>query len=246
MERLEGLRAIAVDRPGFGLSDDVGVPRKSFREAAVEFVDNVLDELGLDGAALAGNSMGGTWALWYALARPNRVRQLVLLGAAPLLPGTRIPLPLRLMAMPVVGELLQRVTTPSPKMVVRMMTSMGEKDTIVNYPEQIEALVAAGNDPFAAAVNFAELRAAISLFGFRRALRVQPDELRQLTVPTLLVWGDHDPVGAVKIAKTTAKLIPNAQLELLAAGHGPWLGNPDRTAGLVSTFVHSARRSVTQ
>jgi pimeloyl-ACP methyl ester carboxylesterase len=32
--------------------------------------------------------MGGTWALWYALARPERVRRLVLLGAAPLLPGT--------------------------------------------------------------------------------------------------------------------------------------------------------------
>ena len=30
---------------------------------------------------------------------------------------------------------------------------------------------------------------------------------------------------------------PNAQLEVLHAGHAPWLGNPDRTAKLVSTFV---------
>ena len=115
-----------------------------------------------------------------------------------------------------------------------MMKAMGEKDTIVNYPEQIEALVAAGNDPFVSTVNLAELRAAISLFGFRRALRVQSDELRQLTVPTLLVWGDHDRVSAVEIATTTAKLIPNAQLELLAAGHGLWLGYPDRSR----THVH--------
>jgi pimeloyl-ACP methyl ester carboxylesterase len=237
LERLEGVRAIAVDRPGFGLSDPAGVARERFRTGAVEFLDQVLDELELDTAALAGNSMGGTWALWYALARPDRLRGLVLLGAAPLLPGTRVPPPLRVMATPMVGELLQRLTKPSPKLVVRMMASMGEQDTIVNYPDQIQALVAAGNDPVMSEVNLAELRTAISPIGFRPSLRVQPDQLRQLTVPTLLLWGDHDPVGAVKVAQATAELIPNAHLEVLPAGHGPWLGNPDRTAELVSKFV---------
>jgi pimeloyl-ACP methyl ester carboxylesterase len=237
LERLEGVRAIAVDRPGFGLSDPAGVARERFRTGAVEFLDQVLDELELDTAALAGNSMGGTWALWYALARPDRLRGLVLLGAAPLLPGTRVPPPLRVMATPMVGELLQRLTKPSPKLVVRMMASMGEQDTIVNYPDQIQALVAAGNDPVMSEVNLAELRTAISPIGFRPSLRVRPDELGQLTVPTLLVWGDHDPVGAVRVAQATAELIPNAHLEVLPAGHGPWLGNPDRTAELVSKFV---------
>jgi pimeloyl-ACP methyl ester carboxylesterase len=237
LERLEGLRAIAVDRPGFGLSDPAGVPRERFRTGAVEFLDQVLDELELDTAALAGNSMGGTWALWYALARPARLHRLVLLGAAPLLPSTRVPPPLRVMATPVVGELLQRLTKPSPKLIVRMMASMGEKDTIINYPDQIQALVAAGNDPVMSEVNLAELRTAISPIGFRPSLRVRPDELRQLTVPTLLLWGDHDPVGAVKVAQATAELVPNAHLEVLPRGHGPRLGNPDRTAELVSKFV---------
>jgi pimeloyl-ACP methyl ester carboxylesterase len=237
LERLEGVRAIAVDRPGFGLSDPADVPPEHFRTGAVEFLDQVLDELELDTAALAGSSMGGTWALWYALARPDRLHRLVLLGAAPLLPGTRVPPPLRVLATPVVGELLQRLTTPSPKLVVRMMASMGEQDTIINYPDQIQALVAAGNDPVMSEVNLAELRTTTSPIGLRRSLRVRPDELRQLTVPTLLVWGDHDPVGTVKVAQATAKLIPNAHLEVLPAGHGPWLGNPDRTAELVSKFA---------
>jgi pimeloyl-ACP methyl ester carboxylesterase len=35
LERLKGLRGIAVDRPGFGLSDPTGVPRERFRDAAV-------------------------------------------------------------------------------------------------------------------------------------------------------------------------------------------------------------------
>jgi pimeloyl-ACP methyl ester carboxylesterase len=49
--------------------------------------------------------------------------------------------------------------------------------------------------------------------------------------------GDHDPVGAVKVGQATAELIPNAHLEVLPAGHAPWLGNPHRTAELVSKFV---------
>ena len=60
LERLEGVRAIAVDRPGFGLSDPAPAPHARFREAAVEFIDEIVDELGLDSVALAGNSMGGT------------------------------------------------------------------------------------------------------------------------------------------------------------------------------------------
>ncbi len=239
LEHLEGVRVIAVDRPGFGLSDPVDVPRERFRDAAIEFIDEVVDELGLETPALAGGSMGGTWALWYALARPERVRRLALLTGAPLLPGTRVPAPLRVMATPVVGDLSARVVKPTPKMVVRLMSSVGEKDTIVRHPDLIESMVAAGNDPIAAAADLAEVRAISSPFGFRRSLRVHPDELRRLTVPTLLIWGDHDPVGAVKVAQATARLIPKAQLEVLPAGHVPYLGHPERVSELLSTFVRS-------
>jgi pimeloyl-ACP methyl ester carboxylesterase len=236
-EHLEGVRAIAADRPGFGLSEPVRVPRERFRDAAIEFLDELLDELELERPALAGNSMGGTWALWYALARPERVRRLVLLGSAPLLPGTRVPLPLRVMASPVLGDLLARVVKPNARMVVQLMSSMGEKDTIVRYPDLIDSLVAAARDPIASAVNLAELRAAISPLGFRRSLLVRPDELRRLSAPTLLIWGDHDPVGAVEAAQTAAGLIPDAQLEVLPAGHVPYLGHPERVSELLSRFV---------
>lgn len=237
LERLDGMRAIAVDRPGFGLSDPVHVPRERFREAAVTFLDEVVDELGLQTSALAGTSMGGTWALWYALARPDRVRRLVLIGSAPLLPGTRPPAPLRVMATPVVGDVLTRAVKPNAKMLVRLLASVGEKDTIVRYPDLIEAVVAAGRDPVASAANLAELRAAISARGFRGAARLRPDELRQVDVPTLLIWGDDDPVGSVEVARETARHIPEARLEVLPGGHVPYLGNPLRAAELLAGFV---------
>lgn len=187
------MRAIAVDRPGFGLSEPVLVPRERFRNAAVEFIDEVVGALGLGTPTFAGNSMGGTWGLWYALAHTDRARGLVLLGSAPLLPGTRAPLPLRVNTTPVVGDLLSRVVKITPKMVVRLMSAMGESDTIVRYPDLLEAVAAAGNDPTASAVNLAELRAVITPFGFRPSMRLHPDDLRRLTVPTLLIWGETIP-----------------------------------------------------
>ena len=58
-----------------------------FREYAVGFVGDVLDAMGLDAAHLVGASGGGVWATWYALAHPERVRGLVMLGSVPTLPG---------------------------------------------------------------------------------------------------------------------------------------------------------------
>lgn len=65
------------------------------------------------------------------------------------------------------------------------------------------------------------------------------EELRSLTAPTLVIWGDHDPVGSVQAARRVTSLIPDARLEMLTAGHVPWLGHAPRVAGLLSRFVRS-------
>ncbi len=68
---------MAPDRPGQGLSDPIDLPRDRYRETAVAWLDRLLDALDLDAAAVLGHSGGAVWALWYALAHPDRVKQLV-------------------------------------------------------------------------------------------------------------------------------------------------------------------------
>jgi pimeloyl-ACP methyl ester carboxylesterase len=140
-------------------------------------------------------------------------------------------------ATPVVGALLTRAVKPNARMIVRMMASMGEEDTVVRHPELLASLVSTGRDPAVVAVNRAEIRSVLGPVGFRRTALVRPDELRQVAVPTLLIWGDHDPVATVDAARVAAELIPRAELAVLPAGHVPYLGNPERTAALVSGFV---------
>ncbi len=55
--------------------------------------------------------------------------------------------------------------------------------------------------------------------------------------PTLVLWGDQDPVGSIPVAQAVTDLIPQARLEVLPAGHGPWLGQPTRTGRAVREFV---------
>ena len=242
IERLTGVRAIAVDRPGFGLSDPIDFTRDSFRSDAVTWLSQVLDALGLEETALLGNSMGGAWSLWYALEHPERVRRLVLAGAVPMAPGARLPAPLRLMfglmIVPGVGSLMSRLVKPDQRSVVKMMSYFGEGETVVDHPEQIEAQLVAGSDPVVAQANIAEMRAVGSALGnVRREFRLQADELSRLSVPTMIVWGEQDPIGDPAVARALTDAIPGARLELLPAAHMPWFAEPDRTGELVAAFL---------
>jgi pimeloyl-ACP methyl ester carboxylesterase len=242
LAELHGVHAIAPDRPGVGLSDPADLPPDRYREAAVAWLDRLLDTLALDATTLLGHSGGGVWALWYALAHPDRVERLILLGV-PTLPGTRCPLPIRLISTPGLGRLLVRLSPPSPRSTLRLGSAMGEKATLPRHPDLVDLLVAAGRDPVSDRAAAAEFRALVSPFallspsGWRRRARVRPGELGRLAMPTLVVWGERDPVGTIPVARALTELIPNGRLEVLPAGHGPWLGEPTRTAAAVLAFM---------
>ena len=70
----QGLRVLAVDMPGFGRSPAHPLPPG-------EVVHRLLDKLDIDRAVLVGPSMGGRIALEYAIAHPERLAGLVLVGA---------------------------------------------------------------------------------------------------------------------------------------------------------------------
>ena len=240
--RTPGVRSYLVDRPGAGLSDPEVLGPEGFRELAVSFVGDMLDALGLDTAYLVGASGGGVWATWYALAHPERVRGLVMLGSVPTLPGSRVPLPLLLTATPGIGDFMVRALKPGRRMILKMMASMGEAETIVRHPELLDSLVAGARDPVAGRANLAELRALISARGLRSSMRLSHDELRRLAVPTLMIWGDRDPVVPLSEARAVAAEIPHARLEALPAGHVPQLGHPDRVAALLEAFIRATAR----
>ena len=56
-------------------------------------------------------------------------------------------------------------------------------------------------------------------------------------MPTLMVWGEQDPLGSSSVARAASDLIPRGQLVVLPTGHAPWLGRPAETAAAILDFV---------
>jgi pimeloyl-ACP methyl ester carboxylesterase len=44
------------------------------------------------------------------------------------------------------------------------------------------------------------------------------DRLRSITVPTLLLWGDSDPISPLRVGERLEEILPNAKLHVVAGG----------------------------
>jgi pimeloyl-ACP methyl ester carboxylesterase len=85
-----GLRAIAFDQAGFGLSDVPADHSDSYRcDTILKFADALL----LDKVALIAHSMSGTTALQVALSAPERITHLMAVSTGQLLPPLEGPAP---------------------------------------------------------------------------------------------------------------------------------------------------------
>jgi pimeloyl-ACP methyl ester carboxylesterase len=60
------------------------------------------------------------------------------------------------------------------------------------------------------------------------------------TVPTMLMWGERDPIIPVVHAYSTHKQIPGSRLEIIdEAGHFPYRDNPRRFADKLGDFIET-------
>ena len=66
--------------------------------------------------------------------------------------------------------------------------------------------------------------------------------LPRLKAPTLLIWGEKDPIIEVEGRQTLRAALPAAQTKVFAGlGHNPFWENPAAVADVVNTFLLSQR-----
>lgn len=236
MAELPGFRLHVVDRPRFGLTGDAPYRTSTFRSLAVDFLEQVLDELGLDRPLFVGNSIGSLWILWLALDRPDRVRRMVHIGCPAFILGTSAPLPMRLMSVPSIGRLLMKLASPSPDQVKRFAKMVGED--LTDHVELQHLLVAAQNLPGAPEAILELLDAVVTLRGPRPELVLDADHLSRVRQPVLLIWGAHDPFGSVAVGQEAASHLPDARFRIVSdGGHVPWVSCPSEVAGYMVPFL---------
>jgi len=227
------------DRPGCGLSDPIEHSRRDYRQAAATWLLGLLDTIGAGRVDLVGNSMGGYYSIAFALAHPDRVRRLILVGAPAGL-DRRLPLFLRLWGNRFAGPVMARakVTRPGdPEALRRRVFPMLVADPDQLPTELLELAVAGQAIPGVPRCSHSMLRAVTDLGGWRPELSLR-DEAVRLETATLFVWGELDAFAPPSSGRDLVARMARARIEVLAGtGHLPHLERPGDVAGLVRGFL---------
>jgi pimeloyl-ACP methyl ester carboxylesterase len=225
-------RCVALDLPGFGLSDMPAEDISITGYAAT--VDAVCVVLGIDVVSVIGNSMGGFVGAELALAFPTRVERLVLVSAAGLSQEN-----VRREPVLAVGRLLaagaahtaayQDTLARRPRL--RRLALAG----VVRYPERLSVALTHELFQGAGKPGFLPALEALLSYSFR-------DRLAGIEIPVLIVWGEFDMLVPVGDATEYATLIgANARRVVFNdTGHVPMIERPTRFNALLAEFLAGA------
>src|SRR5215468_5841042 len=191
----------------------------------------LIDHLSLDQVFLVAQSMGGWASLEYALAKPERVRALVLASTAGAIArrGTLLRDP------PALDAWIARAATARADMQRDGVHPAAGARMARDQPalhflyRAIDAIAGAKFDKEA-------LRARMIALQTR-----PPDDLARLAIPTLFVTGDEDVVFPPMLAPALAALMPHARVEpVTSAGHSVYFERAEIFNQLVEEFFDCA------
>lgn len=217
-------RVVRFDLPGFGLTGPD--PTGDYSDArSLQVVGGLMDALGIGRASLVGNSMGGRIAWTFAARQPARVDRLVLVspdgfrsagfeyGKAP-----RVPWMLRLLPYVLPAPLLRASLAPAYADAGALTPAL--------LRQYRDMLLGPG------------VRGAILARTAQTVLLDPVPLLREVTAPTLLLWGVEDRMIPVANAADYLAALPDGRLvELPGLGHVPFEEAPDRSLAPVRAFL---------
>ena len=228
-------RVVAMDLPGFGHSP---MPvREISISGYARILDALLGELGIDAAAIVGNSMGGFIGAELAIAFPQRVEQLVLVSAAGLStyadPRTQRALPALRRMERIAAAYTGWLAAHSDAVTRRPRLRQAAMNIVVAHPTRLPAALSAEQLRGAGKPGFVDAMQAILDYDFRA-------RLPEIACPTLIVWGDADRLISVRDADVFEQLIPDSRKVIFTdTGHMAMLERLARFNALLQEFVES-------
>jgi pimeloyl-ACP methyl ester carboxylesterase len=236
-------RVLAIDLPGFGRSD-----KPALEYTIALFTKAVRDLMhceSLERAAVMGVSMGGRVALGLALESPEMVERLILVDAL----GVGAPkavLAYRLLLTRGLGELTLSSTARAlrrmrPQTIRRFwswyLQRPGPLDDILSDQRIADHGELLSKREYRAAYLSA-LRSIARRHTLRGGILVR-ERLKELPMPTLLIWGRHDHIFPAAHAEAAVQELRDGRVEVFEnSGHTPQMEEPDRFNRLVLEFLN--------
>lgn len=181
-------------------------------------VQKFIDLKGYKNIHLLGNSLGGHVALVYVLKNADKIASLTLTGSSGLFEnGMGDSYPKR-------GD----------KDYIRKKTEVTFYDPAMATEELVEEVFQ---------ITTSRIKVIKVLALAKSAIRSNlNDELNQIKLPTLLIWGNQDIITPPFVGEEFHKLIPNSELHFIdKCGHAPMMEVPVEFNEILGTFLQKQK-----
>ena len=236
MRRLgEQHAVIAPDLLGHGESSK---PRTDYSLGAyANALRDLLGALGHERGTIIGHSLGGGVAMQFAYQFPERCERLVLVASGGL--GREVHPLLRAAALPGAEMVLPWLCTAGRQTVAAVTRVVGRVGLRASTDlEEIWRGFSSLEDSDARQAFVHTVRGVLDL----RGQRVSAVDRLYLAaeLPSLIVWGERDPLIPVRHAHDAHERIRGSRLEIFpGAGHFPYRDDPERFVQCVLDFVRT-------
>jgi pimeloyl-ACP methyl ester carboxylesterase len=232
----ERYTVVAPDLLGHGLS---AKPRTDYSLGAyASGIRDLLGVLGYERGTIVGHSLGGGVAMQFAYQFPERCERMVLVSSGGL--GHELHLLLRAAALPGAEWVLPLLCSSALCDAVDGAARLLGRAGLRAGPDldEVWRSFASLSDPDARQAFIHTVRTVIDIRGQRASAG---DRLYLAAeMPTMIIWGEHDPLIPVAHAYSAHERIRGSRLEIFTdAGHFPYRDHPLRFVEVLLDFMQS-------
>ena len=211
-------KLIVPDLIGFGYSDKPLVDYTP--EFFSDFLSKFLQTINLKKTHIIGSSLGGQITVEFASTNPSCLDKLVLVSSSGIMKQSTPALDAYVMAALYPNE-------EGAKNAFKMMAGPSQE---IN-PKIIEDFVTRMKLPNA------KMAFMSTLLGLKNAEEIS-EKLSCISSPTLIIWGEKDPVIPIKYAQSFVSSIQDCRFYRMdGCGHTPYVDKPEKFSKLVIDFL---------
>jgi len=211
-------RVIVPDLIGFGYSDKPSIDYTT--DYFAEFMSKFVEKVGIKEMSIIGSSLGGQIAAEFIINQNADVKKLVLVSPSGVMKHST----------PALNAYISAALYPNTDSALNAFQAMSGR-------KKIDEKIVSG---FIERMQLPNAKMAFmsTLLGLSNS-KVITEKLQLITIPTLIVWGENDPVIPIEYAQSFISGINDCRFyKMLGCGHTPYAEEPDTFFQIVSDFLH--------
>jgi len=211
-------RVIVPDLIGFGYSDKPSIDYTT--DYFAEFMSKFVEKVGIKEMSVIGSSLGGQIAAEFIINQNADVKKLVLVSPSGVMKHST----------PALNAYISAALYPNTDSALNAFQAMSGR-------KKIDEKIVSGFIERMQLPN-AKLAFMSTLLGLSNS-KVVTEKLQLITIPTLIVWGENDPVIPIEYAQSFISGINDCRFyKMIDCAHTPYVEKPEKFFQIVSDFLN--------